>query len=173
MQTQTRIREMLYGALLTGMAILIPIAFRGWLQVYLPPFSATIGSHVPSLLAMAISPMAAVLVGIGSSLGFLMTLGPIVAARAAVHAVFGAVGAGLIRRGAPFWQALLITLPIHVLGEAVVVMPFGFNLYESLVVVGIGTGLHHIVDAAITLGLYGALGKAGVPLALKPNSALR
>ena len=65
MNAHTRVREMLYGALLPGMAILIPVAFRGWLQVYLPPFSATIGSHVPSMLAMAISPWTVVMVGIG------------------------------------------------------------------------------------------------------------
>ena len=39
MQTQNRIREMLYGALLTAMALLIPIAFQGWLQVHIPPFT--------------------------------------------------------------------------------------------------------------------------------------
>lgn len=172
MQTQNRIREMLYGALLTAMALLIPIAFQGWLQVHIPPFSATIGSHVPSMLAMTISPMAAVLVGIGSAFGFFMTLGPIVAARASIHAIFGAVGASWIRQGRPFWQALLITLPIHVLGEALVVMPFGFDLYQALVVVGIGTGLHHIVDSIVTYALYGALTKAGVPLGLQSRSTV-
>jgi len=164
---------MLYGALLTGMAILIPVAFRGWLQVYLPPFSATIGSHVPSMLAMAISPWTAVMVGIGSGLGFLITLGPVIAARALVHAVFGAVGAELVRRGAPLWRAILLTLPIHVIGETLVVIPFGFDLYQALVVVGIGTGLHHLADGFITAALYGVLNKAGVSLALRPHTVTR
>ncbi len=173
MQRQSRVREMLYGALLTGMAILIPIAFRGWLQVYLPPFSATIGSHVPSMLAMAISPWTAVLVGVGSGLGFLITLDAVIAARALTHALFGAAGAYLIRRGVPLWQAILITLPIHALSEALVVMPFGFDLYTSLVVVGVGTALHHCVDGLITSALSGALDKAGVPLRLQPRTVTR
>lgn len=171
MQRHTRVREMLYGALLTGMAILIPIAFRGWLQVYLPPFSATIGSHVPSMLAMAISPWTAVLVGIGSGLGFLITLDAVIAARALTHALFGAVGAYFVRRGMPLWQAILLTLPIHAVSEALVVMPFGYDLYTALVVVGVGTALHHCVDGAITAALSGALSKAGVSLALSPTTA--
>lgn len=158
-------KELLYGALLTGLALLIPLAFQGWLQVYLPPFTATLGSHVPSMLAMTISPWAAVLVGIGSSFGFLITLGPLVAARAMIHIAFGLVGALLIQRGFKLWQALLLVLPIHALGEALIVMPFGLGWYQSLVVVGIGTVLHHLADGAITAALYKALTKAGVPLA--------
>ncbi|NLJ73613.1 MAG: hypothetical protein GX331_01330, partial [Firmicutes bacterium] len=62
------------------------------------------------------------------------------------------------------WQALLLVLPIHALGEALVVMPFGLGWYQALVVVGIGTVLHHAADGAITVVLEGALRKAGVPL---------
>ncbi len=163
------IKELLYGALLTALALLIPLAFQGWLQVSIPPFSATLGSHVPSMLALTVSPWVAVLVGIGSSFGFLVTLGPIVAARAAVHIVFGAVGAHLYRRGFKLWQVLLLILPIHAIGESLVVMPFGLGWYQSLVLVGIGTILHHFADSAITLALYGALKKAGVPFAASPQ----
>lgn len=159
------IKELLYGALLTALALLIPLAFQGWLQVSIPPFSATLGSHVPSMLAMTVSPWVAVLVGFGSSFGFLVTLGPIVAARAAVHIVFGAVGAYLYQRGFKLWQVLLIILPIHAVGESLVVMPFGVGWYQSLVLIGIGTFLHHLADSAITLTLYGALKKAEVPFA--------
>ncbi len=70
-------KELVYGAVLTAVALAIPLAFQGWLQISLPPFSATLGSHIPSMLAMAISPpWVAALVGLGSSLGFLLTLGP-------------------------------------------------------------------------------------------------
>lgn len=161
------IKELLYGALLTALALLIPLAFQGWLQVAIPPFSATLASHLPTMLAMTISPWAAVLVGLGSSFGFLTTLGPIVAMRAFVHVIFGAVGAKLHQNGLKLWQVLLITLPIHALGEALVVMFFGFSLYQALVVIGIGTALHHLADSAITLSVYGALVKAGVPLGVR------
>jgi len=166
-------KELLYGALLTALALLIPLAFRGWLQIAIPPFSATLASHLPSMLAMTISPWAAVLVGLGSSLGFLMTLGPIVALRAFVHAIFGAIGAKAYQRGLTLWQVLLITLPIHALGEAVVVMLFGFSLYQALVVIGLGTALHHMADSAITLAVYGSLRKAGVPLGIRGKGAVR
>lgn len=157
-----QVKELLYGALLTGFALLIPMAFRGWLQVYIPPFSATLGSHVPTMLAMFISPWVAALVGIGSTFGFLITLGPVIAARASVHILIGVAGALLFRRGFRPWQVLALVLPIHMVGEAIAVMPFGFDLYSALVVVGIGTGLHHIADSAITLALYGSLQKAGI-----------
>lgn len=158
------VKEMLYGALLTGFAILIPLVFRGWLQIYIPPFSATVGSHVPTMLAMFISPWVAVWVGLGSTLGFLVTLGPVIAARASIHILFGLAGALLFQRGFKPWQVLLLTAPIHAAGESLVVMPFGFALYQALVVVGIGTLLHHALDSGVSLVLYGALGKAGIPL---------
>jgi len=64
-----------------------------------------------------------------------VTLGPIVAARAFIHVFFGVIGAHLYRRGLKFWQVLLLVLPIHALGEALITMPFGFDFYQALVVV--------------------------------------
>ncbi|NLJ79972.1 MAG: ECF transporter S component [Firmicutes bacterium] len=164
------IKELLYGALLTALALLIPLAFQGWLQVAIPPFSATLGSHVPSMLALTISPWVAVLVGLGSSFGFLITLGPIIALRAFIHVFFGAAGALLYRRGWRLWQALLLVLPIHALGEALVVLPFGFGWYQALVLIGLGTALHHLADGAITVVLYAALKKAGLSVTSSPPS---
>lgn len=146
-----RTKEIVLGGLLTGLALLIPLVFRGYLQVAIPPFSATLCSHVPEMLAMLVSPAAAVMVGIGSTVGFLATLGPVVAVRAFVHVFWGALGAVLVRRGWPLWGALLVALPIHALGEALVVLPFGFTLYKAFVLVGLGTLLHHVADSGITL----------------------
>jgi hypothetical protein len=42
-------------------------------------------------------------------------------------------------------------------------------LYQALVVIGIGTALHHVADSAITMALHRALGKAGVPLNHTPG----
>jgi len=161
---KTQVHELLYGALLAALAILIPTAFSGWLQVYIPPFSATLGSHVPTMLAMLISPQVAALVGIGSSLGFWFTLGPVVAARAAVHILVGIMGGVLVRRGYKDIGALTLTALPHACGEALVVMLFGFDLYTALVVVGIGTLLHHAVDSVITLAIAGSLVRAGIRL---------
>ena len=155
-------REMVMSALLTALALLIPLAFRGWLQVYTPPFSATIASHVPSMLAMFMGPLPAALVGLGSTLGFAITLGPVIAARAFIHVIWGVGGAYLYRAGLRPWAVIAAIIPIHALGEALVVLPFGFSLYQAFVVVGIGTALHHAADGAIALSLLGALSRAGM-----------
>jgi len=149
-----RTRDITVGALLTALALLIPIAFRGWLQVYYPPFSATLGAHVPVMLSMLFGPGVAAMVGIGSTLGFLFTMPPVIAARAAVHIVWAVMGAYLIKeRHWSFVGTLLVTIPVHALGEALVVIPFGFSLYNAGVVVGVGTVLHHTVDAVVSLTL--------------------
>lgn len=166
-------KDLLYGALLTALALLIPLAFQGWLQVAIPPFSATLASHLPSMLAITISPWTAILVGLGSSFGFLITLGPIVAMRAMTHVLFGFIGAKLYQKNLKLWQVLLIILPIHALSESVVVMLFGFDLYQALVVIGLGTVLHHIADSAITLAVFKALVRAGVPLGVTGKGSLR
>ena len=150
-------REITIGGLLAALSLIIPLAFGGVLGIVIPPFSATLASHVPVMLAMLISPATAVFVGVVSAIGFLIKLGPVIAARAAVHAVFGYVGAKMIQRGYSFPVALAVTLPIHAVLEAIVVMPFGFDFYKSFVVVGVGTMIHHTIDSAIALALFYAL----------------
>lgn len=162
-----RTKDLLYGAVLTSVSLMIPLFFRGWLQVVIPPFSATLGSHVPVLLAMFVSPITAALVGVGSTIGFFITLGPVVAARASTHIIFPTIGALLLQRGMKPWQVMLLIAPIHALGEALVVIPFGFSLQSSLIVVGVGTLLHHSADAIITLALHGSLARAGLRLTTK------
>lgn len=147
-------KEITIGGLLAALSLIIPLAFGGVLGIVIPPFSATLASHVPVMLAMLISPATAVFVGIVSAIGFLIKLGPVIAARAAVHAVFGYVGAKMIQRGYSFPVALAVTLPIHAVLEAIVVMPFGFDFYKAFVVVGVGTMIHHTIDSAIALALF-------------------
>ncbi|MBS3937098.1 MAG: ECF transporter S component [Peptococcaceae bacterium] len=156
------VRELVYGALLTSLAIIIPLYFRGWLQIVIPPFSATLASHVPVMLAMFVSPLVAALVGVGSTYGFFITLPPVIAARASIHIIFGVMGAILYRRGMRPWPIIALTAPVHAIGEALAVIPFGFTLQAAFVTVGIGTLLHHLMDAAISISLFTALVKAGV-----------
>lgn len=152
-----------YGAILTALSIMIPLTFGGVLGIYLPPFSATLASHVPLMLGMLISPGIAAAIGLGSAVGFFVKLAnPVIAARAAMHIVVGFTGASLIRRGSPFWLALLVTAPLHGLLEALIVIPFGFDLYRAGVVVGVGTVLHHLVDSGIALAVYSLLQSARV-----------
>ena len=94
----TKVKEMTYAGLLTALAIIIPVQF-GFLRIVVPPFTATLSAHVPMMLAMLISPMVAVIVGVGSTLGFLMSgLAMPVVLRAATHIVVGYIGAKIIIR---------------------------------------------------------------------------
>jgi niacin transporter len=151
-------KELTAGAMLAAMSMLIPLMFGGFLSIQIPPFSATIMAHLPLFLAMLINPMTAVLVGLASALGFFLKLGYIVGLRALMHAVVGFVGAKLIKKGFSFPAALAVTMPIHALLEAIVVIPFfGFNIYRICVVVAIGTALHHTIDSGIAIVFSGIL----------------
>lgn len=165
-----RAREVVVGALLTALALLIPLAFRGWLQVVIGPFTATLASHVPSMLAMFVGPLPAALVGLGSTIGFWVTLGPVVAARAFTHVLFGVAGAYLYRAGWPAWAVLLAVLPIHAGGEGLAVRAFGVPAAAAAGVAA-GSALHHVLDSLIALALVRLLMRAGVAGALGLGAA--
>ncbi|MCR4440596.1 MAG: ECF transporter S component [Peptococcaceae bacterium] len=155
-----RVKEIVWGGILTSLALIIPLAFGGVLGITIPPFSATLASHVPVMLSMLISPLVAFMVAAGSALGFLIKLGPVIGARAAMHIIFAVFGAYMLKRGSSFQTALLATLPIHAASEALIVLPFGFTLQKAGVVVGIGTALHHGADSLIALAVYTLIGLA-------------
>lgn len=156
----TNIKKLTFSALLTALAIVIPVVFGGFLRITIPPFSATLAAHVPMFIAMLISPEVAIIVGLGSAFGFLITATPVVAARALSHAVAGFVGAMLIRRGVSFKKVIIFTAPVHAIFEALIVIPFGFTAYSALIIVGVGTILHHCADGVISLVFAGAIEKA-------------
>lgn len=154
-----RVRKMVMAGLLTAIAIIIPIQF-GFLRVVFGPFTATLGSHIPMMIAMLVSPMVALVVGIGSALGFLITASPVVALRALMHAPVGFIGAKIVAKDKNFKKALLITAPIHGILEAIAVMFFGFDVSYILVTVALGTIIHHGVDSIISYALSTAMAKA-------------
>jgi niacin transporter len=156
-----KIRIMIYTALLTALAIIIPVVFGNFLRIYIPPFSATLAAHVPMMLSMFLGPVPAVMVGIGSTLGFFMTTPAVIAARASTHIVVGLAGALLIKKGVSLPKTVILTSPIHAVLEALVVIPFiGFSLNKVLIVVGVGTLLHHMADGFIASVLVGSLEKS-------------
>jgi niacin transporter len=149
-------REIAVGGLLTALALLIPFAFRGTpLQLFIPTlnYSATFASHVPSMLSMMVSPIAAAMVGLGSTIGFTITLNPVIGARAFTHAVWGVIGALMIRRGSPFWLALLVAFPIHAVGEGLAVWWLGTG-FQAGILVTAGTAVHHLIDSVISLAVF-------------------
>ncbi len=156
-----KIKQMVYAALLTALAIIIPIQFS-FLRVYIPPFSATLAAHVPMFIAMLISPMTAVVVGVGSTLGFLFTgLDIAVVCRAATHILVGFVGAKVIQKSNNYTKAAIITAPIHGLAEALVVIPFvGLDIYQLVIVTGVCGMIHHLIDSVLAGILVQAISKA-------------
>ncbi len=152
-------KKLTISALLTALAIVIP--FIVLFKVIIPPFSATLGSHVPMFISMLLGPKVAIMVGLGSALGFLLNLGPIVGLRALMHVFVGMAGALLIKKGSSFGKAVAITAPLHGFLEMLVVVPFlGFNIYNILIITGVGTMLHHFIDAIISYAIVGILGKS-------------
>ena len=159
MESREKIRKIVFAAVLTAIAIIIPTQF-GFLKITIGPFTATLASHVPMFLAMLISPGVAIFVGVGSALGFFITTPLVVAARASMHIIVGFVGALIINKDKNFKKAIAITSPIHGILEGLIVIPFGFSVYQFIVVVTIGTILHHFVDGAISYALANSLAKA-------------
>ena len=156
-----KIKQMVYAGLLTALAIIIPIQF-GFLKIIIPPFTATLAAHVPMMLAMLISPAVAIVVGIGSTIGFVISGTPApVVARAATHIVVGYIGARIIMKNQSYTKAAIITAPIHGLLEMLVVIPFiGFNVYQLLIVTAVGTILHHSVDSVIAYAIVKVVAKS-------------
>jgi niacin transporter len=161
MNTTINTKKFTVTALLTALAILIP--FVVVFKVYIPPFSATLGSHVPMFLSMFLGPWAAVMVGLGSALGFLLTLGPIIGARAFMHVFVALAGSALIQRDVSYKKVAAITAPLHGLLEVLVVLPFvPFDAFHLFIVTGVGTMLHHGADAVIAYALLKALDRSRV-----------
>lgn len=146
-------KNIITGALLTALALIIPLSFGAYLRIYIPPFSATLASHVPVMISFLINPLVAGMVGLGSTLGFLIMMGPMIAARAFIHVIFGIIGAYLVKKGVSFEKALILTAPIHALGEALIVLPFGAGMYKAFYIVGVGTLIHHFMDSGISMVL--------------------
>lgn len=157
-------RQVVLGGLLTALALMIPIFFRGTLQFTLGPYyTATLASHVPPMLAMTLGPAVAVMVGLGATAGFFLTLGPVVAARAFVHVPFAVLGAWVLRRGWPLWAALLLALPVHAGGEAIVVWLVSGTALQGWITAA-GTTVHHLIDGVLTLAVLQLLNRAGIRL---------
>nr|WP_282563398.1 ECF transporter S component [Clostridium folliculivorans] len=154
-------KNLTYISVLIALAIIIPITF-GFATINIPPFTATIASHVPMFLSMFVSPFAAVAVGLGNAIGFFIAGKPIwVVLRALMHVFVGLAGAYMIKKGVSYGKTVVFTSPIHGILEALVIMPFPqFKFQYLLVTVLVGTIIHHFIDGTITYVLVEAISKA-------------
>ncbi len=174
------VREITIGALLIALAILIPNVMP---KVVIGPASFTLGSHVPLFIAMFFSPLLAVMVAIGTTIGFFMSSLPIIITlRAASHLVFAVLGAWYLQKHPetvltkgkfqlvnPRFQLynLVIGL-IHSAVEVLVVLAFnlvdsgsyqGGAFYFFFVLMGIGGLIHSLVDYNIAYFVTAAVSK--------------
>ena len=138
-------------------------------KIVLGPMSFTLASHVAVFLAMFISPIMAVAVCIGTTLGFFMTTPFIIALRAASHIVFAFIGAVIVKRNPDIIEKPVSTVLfniflalMHAIAEVAVVTPFFlsgsmFNaeqlangyVMSVLLLVGCGTFVHSCMEAII------------------------
>lgn len=162
---------MVISALLCALGILIPMVMP---KIEIGPMSFTLASHVPSFIAMFISLPVAIAVSLVTTVGFFFAGFPvIVVLRALSHIVFVVVGALLLKKngkltasfktGIPFGLLLAV---IHGVLEVIVVTFFYFggalgdSFYQNgfamsvLVLVGVGTIVHSMVDYAIAVLIW-------------------
>ena len=150
------------------------------LSCVLEPASFTLASHLAIFVAMFVSPSVAISVTLGTTLGFLLGGFPIVVvARAFSQIIFAAVGAFMLKKnrewlstGKKMFSFGMLTSLLHAAAEVAVVIPFYFTgtglsagyydkgFFVSVVLlVGLGTLIHSMVDYGISLAIWKPLHK--------------
>jgi niacin transporter len=159
----TKLRQLTITGLLVALSIVIPMFMP--IKIVLPTFTMTLAAHVPSILAMFVSPLAVIFVAIGNGIGF-MALGPIVVVRALTHMIFGLIGCWLIKKKANYILIGIITMLIHGVCEFFVLLAFsntvlssGSAVLTSAFIAFYGSCIHHAMDFAISTPIIIALYK--------------
>lgn len=168
MEKKIKTQDIVLAALLTALSILI--TFSPFKLPIPQPFSVTLGSHVPTMIAVFINPVVAAFTVLGSCIGFWFSTGnPIIVARAGLHIIFALIGWYMIKRkNANIFLAIVVTSLLHAGAEAIIVYaltPFIFTEKAAMVnaltwTAFIGTLFHHFVDTAITAPVLYALTRA-------------
>lgn len=168
---------MVIAGLLCAVGIVIPLFSP--IKVVMEPASFTLASHVAVFIAMFISPVVALAVAVGTTIGFFFGGFPLVVVlRALTHVIFAWVGAMILKKDPDilmhFGKSQIFSLGIgilHALCEVAVVMPFFFGnamsagYYDKgfwisvILLVGVGSVIHSMVDFAISLFIWKPLKK--------------
>lgn len=169
MKSHIKIQTMMFTAILIAVGTVIPMFMP---KVEIGPMSFTLASHVATMIAIFISPMVALIVALGTTLGFLLAGFPfIVVLRALSHIIFAYLGACYIKKHPDTFQSVsksiifnIAIACLHAIGEMVIVIPFYYGqgdlqafLYMIFGLVGIGTLVHSSVDFVISLIVWKAL----------------
>ncbi len=164
-------KEVALASILTALSILITYSP---LKLVMPFFTLTLGAHVPTMLAVFVSPWVSVMTIIGSCIGFMLTIPApnsiIVVTRAATHIIFALVGIKLLKTNKlNIVFIVLITALLHALAEGLVVYimtPLILTSETTALIAGYiatgGTFLHHLIDSAICTPVLLALMNAKI-----------
>lgn len=176
MKTNDKVYQLTVAAVLCAIGIIIPLFSP--VRLVMEPASFTLASHVAIFIAMFISPGTAVVVALGTTLGFLLTSPIVIALRAASHLVFALIGALVLKKRPQILDSTrsallfgLLIAVIHVVCEMLVVIPFYFGqslatayyakgfLVSVVLLVGVGGFIHSMIDFAIALVIWKPLRK--------------
>lgn len=178
MKRKNNLNSLIVSALLCAIGIVIPIISP--IKITMEPASFTLASHVAIFIAMFISPSTAVVVAVGTAVGFLMAGFPIVVVlRAASHIVFALLGSLYLKKfpntlkSFKFSQVFSFAIAVvHGLCEVLVVMPFyigsslnagyyakGFAV-SVVLLVGVGSLVHSMIDFYIAQAVWKGVEKA-------------
>lgn len=170
MNRRQSVYRLAVAALLCAVGIMIPMVMPA--KVYIPPMSFTLASHVAIFLAMCISPMTALAVSLGTTVGFVFSGLPVdVWLRALSHTVWAVGGAlWLQKRPDTFYSAgsnalfcgviavvhaaleLVVVFSLYLGGMAGMAEKFAQGGFGAIILlVGLGTALHSCVDYAVSL----------------------
>lgn len=176
------VKHLTIAALLVAMGIIVPMVMP---RITIGPASFTLASHVPLFIAMFFSPWMAVVVGLGTGIGFFLSATPIIALRAFSHILFAVIGASFLQKyptivvsknkvilfNIRFQLFNFVIGLIHSAAELVVISVFytmgnmpetyysqGF-IYSIFLLMGVGGLIHSLVDYNIAYFAANALSK--------------
>ncbi|MEA4890585.1 MAG: hypothetical protein VB070_14100 [Clostridiaceae bacterium] len=162
-----RLYTLIISAMLCAIGIIIPMISP--IRILIEPASFTLGSHIAIFIGMFVSPVCAIAVAIGTTIGFLLAAFPLtIVLRAASHLIFAICGALILKKRPEILDkaipmavfAFLISL-MHAVCEILVIIPFYFTnqlkgsfydmgfLTSVVLVLGVGSLVHSLIDFAI------------------------
>ena len=161
-----KIQNIALSGLLSAIAILIPLIMP--FKIMLPASTYTLASHVPIFIAMFISPSVAIMVTLGSALGFFISFPFIVALRALSHLSFVIIGSLYLQKHPlnTLKSSLLFNIVIGIIPALAEYLVVVFIMRETLtnqtlpqyfLFLGIGTFLHSFIDFTLSLSIFKAL----------------
>lgn len=171
---QKQLKLLTLSAMLVALSFVLPYFMPA---VVIPPlWTITLTSHVPIFIAIFISPLTAVMTALGSAFAFFLKFpaNPEVFFRALSHLGFVVLALILLKAGfgkKNLTQTVVFAVVVSIVHALLEVFVIGVYLYLGLIVrenaltyllliVGVGSLIHSLIDFAIAFTIYKALQKA-------------